>query len=140
MHIERIEDAGTTFALVVRGNDREPGLHFITPDESFQQVGIWVYDKGKRLGPHRHIPQNRNVSRTHEVVYVQKGKMRASIYDEENCLLKDIILNEDDLLIAIAGGHGYEILENDTQVIEVKNGPYIGEKDRETFVTGNKGA
>jgi hypothetical protein len=26
----------------------------------------------------------------------------------------------------LRGGHGYEILEDGTQVLEVKNGPYLG--------------
>ena len=31
----------------------------------------------------------------------------------------------------LRGAHGYDILENGTQVLEVKNGPYVGaELDR----------
>jgi len=34
-------------------------------------------------------------------------------------------------LILLKGGHGYEILEDGTRVLEVKNGPYPGaEVDR----------
>ena len=34
-------------------------------------------------------------------------------------------------MICLEGGHGYEILEDNTRVLEIKNGPYPGpEKDR----------
>ena len=39
--------------------------------------------------------------------------------------------SEGDILILLTGGHGYEILTEGTQVLEVKNGPYVGaEADR----------
>jgi hypothetical protein len=37
-------------------------------------------------------------------------------------------------MVMLKGGHGYDILENNTQVLEVKNGPFTSvEKDRERF-------
>jgi hypothetical protein len=45
-----------------------------------------------------------------------------------------MIVDEGDILILLQGGHGYEILEDGTQVLEVKNGPYIGaDLDRRRF-------
>jgi hypothetical protein len=36
-----------------------------------------------------------------------------------------------DVLALFNGGHGYEVLEDNTRVLEVKNGPYLGpEVDR----------
>jgi hypothetical protein len=29
-------------------------------------------------------------------------------------------------MVLLAGGHGYEILEDNTKILEVKNGPYLG--------------
>ena len=68
------------------------------------------------------------------MVYVKKGKMRVLIYDSENSFSGDFILNEGDLAVMLDGGHGYEILENDTQIIESKNGPFLGvENDKTRF-------
>ena len=39
-----------------------------------------------------------------------------------------------DVIILLRGGHGYDILEDGTQVLEIKNGPYVGpDKDRRRF-------
>ena len=55
----------------------------------------------------------------------------ASIFDEEGGLVERLELGAGDTLILLNGGHGYEILEDNTQVLEVKNGPYPGaEADR----------
>jgi hypothetical protein len=41
-------------------------------------------------------------------------------------------LERGDTIILLNGGHGYEILSDNTKVLEVKNGPYVGaDKDRE---------
>ena len=43
-------------------------------------------------------------------------------------------MNVGDLAVFVYGGHGYEILEDDTKIIEAKNGPFINvEKDKERF-------
>ena len=40
----------------------------------------------------------------------------------------------DEAMALLRHGHGYEILENDTRVLEIKNGPYPGaERDRVRF-------
>ena len=31
-----------------------------------------------------------------------------------------------DFAVLLAGGHGYEIQEDDTRIIETKNGPFLG--------------
>ena len=49
---------------------------------------------------------------------------------DENFVEK-LIAKEGDTLILLRGGHGYKVLEDGTQVLEIKNGPYVGaEKDR----------
>ena len=38
---------------------------------------------------------------------------------------------EGDVVVLLWGGHGYSVLEDNTQVLEVKTGPYVGaELDR----------
>ena len=60
--------------------------------------------------------------------------MRCSIYTEEKELIQDFILYEGDLAIFAFGGHGFEILEDDTKIIESKNGPFTDvETDKTLF-------
>ena len=55
------------------------------------------------------------------MTYVKKGSMRVLLYDEDKQFLQDYVLNEGDLAVFAYGGHGYEILEDDTKIIESKN-------------------
>ena len=116
---------GKILSIVYRDEDWIEGLNFITPNEMFVQVGSWWYNKGKKLDSHVHKEFERKTMRTQEMTYVKKGSMRVLLYDESQKYLEDYILKEGDLAIFAYGGHGYEILEDDTKIIESKNGPFI---------------
>ncbi|MCX6003852.1 MAG: hypothetical protein NTX46_05540 [Chloroflexi bacterium] len=132
METERVIDGGVTLAIIIRGKDWEPGLNFVSSEADYQQVGIWGYDKGKVLNPHIHLVAPRESLHTQEVVFIKNGSIRANIYNTNKKFLKSVELEQGDTIILLNGGHGYEILEDNTSVLEVKNGPYVGpEKDRE---------
>ena len=125
---------GKILSIVYRNEDWQEGLNFITPDEMFVQVGSWWYHKGKKLTPHVHNEFERVTTRTQETTYVKKGSMRVLLYDENHNYLEDYILFTGDLAVFAYGGHGYEILEDNTQIIEAKNGPFIDvETDKTKF-------
>jgi len=125
---------GKILSIVYRDEDWKEGLNFITPNEMFIQVGSWWYQKGKKLDYHIHNDFKRTTSRTHEMTYVKKGAMRVLLFDEDRNYLEDYLLNEGDLAIFAFGGHGYEILDDHTQIVEVKNGPFIDvETDKTKF-------
>ena len=68
------------------------------------------------------------------MTYVKKGSMRVLLYDEQHNYLEDFIIKEGDTAVFAYGGYGYEILENNTQIIEAKNGPFIDvETDKTKF-------
>lgn len=119
-------------AIVVRAGDWEPGLQFVSSDDDFQQVGMWWYERGKVLQAHRHLNAPRQASHTQEVLHVVRGKVRATVYADDRTVVEVIELGQGDTMVLLRGGHGYEILEDGTKVLEVKNGPYPGpDKDRE---------
>ena len=62
---------------------------------------------------------------------MQNGSLLNHTVRVKGDLLTSIILNAGDIIVYLAGGHDFEILENNTQIFEVKNGPYLGtEKDK----------
>lgn len=139
MKTERIMDGDLILAIIIRNADWEEGLNFVSSDEDYQQVGIWGYNKGKKLAPHIHLIESREVLRTQEVVFVKEGRIRADIYTEKEKFLKQVELGKGDTIILLNGGHGYEILEEDTKVLEVKNGPYVGaDRDRKRIMLERK--
>jgi hypothetical protein len=128
-----IHDGGSLLARFVPAAWNS-GLSFFSNDADFVQVGAWVYDSGKELAAHRHNEVRREVTRTQEVLFIRKGSILARIYSEEGTLVRELTVRVGDVLILLAGGHGYRILEDGTEVLEVKNGPYAGaERDRTRF-------
>jgi len=123
--MQKIEHDGKIISIIYRDEDWVEGLNFITPDEMFVQVGSWWYDKGKVLAKHVHKDFDRVARRTQECVYMRKGSMRVTVYTEELAVLDTFDLHAGELAVFAYGGHGYEILEDGTQVIESKNGPFI---------------
>lgn len=107
------------------------GLNFFSADEEYIQVGTWGYDEGKELLAHTHNEVSREVLWTQEVLYIRKGRIKAGVYDTSEQLVEEIEAGEGDILILLRGGHGYHILQDGTEVLEVKNGPYVGaDRDR----------
>jgi len=126
-----IEANGKRLAIYLPASSWGEGLSFISEDSDFLQVGVWGYDTGTTLPPHIHNEVRREIMRTQEVLLVRSGKVAATIFDEAGNLVERLRLGAGDVLVLLNGGHGYEILEDGTQVLEVKNGPYPGaETDR----------
>ena len=120
-----IKNDGKIISIIYRDKDWKKGLNFITPDDMFVQVGSWWYQKDKELQKHIHKDFDRVANRTQECVYVRKGSMQVTLFSEELEFLQNFDLFEGDLAVFAYGGHGYKILEDDTQIIETKNGPFV---------------
>lgn len=132
--METIKHNGQILTIIYRDSDWVEGLNFITPNELFVQVGSWWYPEGKKLASHVHNDFERKAMRTQEMTYVKSGAMRVLLYDEDQNYLQDFILKEGDLAVFAYGGHGYEILKDNTKIIEAKNGPFVDvETDKTKF-------
>ena len=128
---EKIEKDGVLYAIIHRKEDWNKGLDFFTPDDSFIQAGTFWYGKTHRCRAHRHIKNDRPNEFTQECNIVMAGSMLATIYDKDNQVIQTEVIRAGDLIVVLAGGHGYEILEDNTKVVECKNGPFVSvEKDK----------
>ena len=130
--IEKIEFKDKLLALILRSSYSEPGIQFFTPDDFSQQLAYMKHPPGHAIAPHVHNSVPREVQYTKEVLFIRKGKLRVDFYDEKQNYLQSSILNTGDVILLAHGGHGFEILE-ETEMIEVKQGPYAGEKDKTRF-------
>ncbi len=124
--MKEVDCNGRKLAIKIERDDIRPGLNFFTGKEEFLQLGAWRYDRGKELAVHNHNRVPRQSDRTQECVVVLKGRLRASIFSEDDDLLEEITVGAGEALLLLAGGHGYAIEEEDTIVLELKNGPYPG--------------
>jgi mannose-6-phosphate isomerase-like protein (cupin superfamily) len=87
---------------------------------------------GKWIQPHLHNPVSREVQYTQETLFIRKGVLRVDFYDTGRCYLESRILRAGDVILLIRGGHGFQVLE-EVEMIEVKQGPYVGEGDKTRF-------
>ncbi|MGB5962201.1 MAG: hypothetical protein WBG73_16155 [Coleofasciculaceae cyanobacterium] len=131
--IENITFHNQLLALIVSHRFNEPGIHFFTPNELSQQLAYMRHPVGKIIPPHVHNPVIREVQYTQEVLFIKKGKLRVDFYNNQREYLESRLLEAGDVILLVTGGHGFEVLE-EIEMIEVKQGPYVGEQDKTRFI------
>jgi len=132
--IEKIEAEGELLAIVVRNSFKSKNLDFVTNlDHSFQ-VGVHNKKKGERNRAHVSKPfENVKNFNPNKIYYVKKGKVGIDVYNKGDKKVNYVTLNEGDLMIFISGGHGVDYLDN-TEMFEVKQGPYRGTEQDKRFL------
>lgn len=130
--IETIAHAGNVLAIILRHEHRKEGIEFFTPPEYSQQLGYMNRPSGYVIPPHVHNPVPREVKYTNEVLFIKSGRVRVDFYDEKQVYVRSTELAAGDVILLASGGHGFEMLE-DTEMIEVKQGPHVGEADKTRF-------
>lgn len=130
--IQFIKKKGVLLAIVIRKDYSCEGVNFITPDEYSQQVAYMHHPAGKIIDAHLHNMVHRNVVMTQEVLFIKRGKLRVDFYDSYEDYLESIILETGDVILLVSGGHGFTVLE-EVEMVEVKQGPYSGDKDKVRF-------
>lgn len=120
-------------AIIIPNNFYLEGVNFFSPEDFPQQIGFMSYKTGKIFEAHTHKVIKREIYLTQEVLIIKKGKMRIDFYDSEIKYFDFRILKSGDVIsISGIGGHGFEVLK-DVEIIEVKQGPYLGEDDKVRF-------
>jgi len=130
--VQYITDNNCLLAIIISANFDRPGIHFFTPGDLSQQLAYMKHSTGKIIEPHVHNPVSREVFFTQEVLIIKKGKLRTDFYTEQQQYLESRIISAGDVILLVAGGHGFEVIE-EVEMIEVKQGPYVGELDKTRF-------
>ena len=119
-------------SIIIQHNFEKDGIEFFTPDDFSQQLAYMKRPKNYMIPPHVHNPILREVQLTQEVLFIKSGKVRVDFYDDDKNYLESTILGAGDVILLAHGGHGFEMLE-ESEIIEVKQGPYAGELDKIRF-------
>lgn len=131
--IETVEVGGLQAALIVRQDYSNSGIEFFTGDEDTLQLGFMTRPKGYEIQPHLHMKVSRTVYYTDEVLLIKTGKVRINFYNLDFSYSKSITVYEGDVVLLKNIPHGFDILE-DAEILEVKQGPYVGDGDKQRFV------
>ncbi len=129
---EKITNKDILIAIIIRAEYQKQGIEFFTPGDFSQQIAYMNRPVGYRITPHVHNKVHREVFYTQEVLFIKKGKVKVYFYDEEQNYLDTRIIKTGDMILLASGGHGFEMLEQ-TEIIEVKQGPYAGDNDKTKF-------
>lgn len=130
--IERISDEGQELCILIRNAISPVDTFFVTPPGYKQQVGFVVYPRGGEIARHTHVPLQRHLVGTSEVLIIKKGRCQIDVYNDKRELVVTRELAEGDIMLMVSGGHGFRMLE-DTILLEVKQGPYTGLEEKERF-------
>ena len=130
--VDIIEKAGVELCYIIRGELAPDATTFITPADYKQQVGFVAYPAGGEVQRHLHLPLERHLVGTSEVLFVRKGRCVLDVYDDAKELVASREVKAGDLVLMVGGGHGLRMLE-DTLFLEVKQGPYLECEEKERF-------
>jgi len=130
--IDKIIINNRVIAIIIPNEYKVPGIEFFTPAEFTQQLAYMKHPKGKKIQPHIHKLMLREVIHTAETLYIKKGKIKVDLYDENKTFITSRILNTGDVILLASGGHGFSMLE-ESELIEVKQGPYDPNEDKIRF-------
>ena len=130
--VERVCIEDKTYAIIIRSDYHESGIHFMTEDNCSQQMAYMHHEKGKVIDAHVHNHELRNVIQMQEVLIIRKGRLRVDFYTNDKEYFGSKSLCEGDIILLASGGHGFEVLE-EIEMVEIKQGPYLGERDKVRF-------
>jgi hypothetical protein len=130
--VQLVEYNQQLIAIILRYDSSDSGIHFFTPHDFSQQLAYMNRPAGYVIGAHNHRKIERQVFYTQEVLFIRKGRVKVDFYDDSRNKIDCRELGAGDVIMLVSGGHGFEMLE-ETEMIEVKQGPYMGDEDKVRF-------
>ncbi|MBN2164483.1 MAG: hypothetical protein JXR25_04900 [Pontiellaceae bacterium] len=130
--LEHIIVGEKLLAIIIRTSFRKEGIQFFTDGDFSQQLGYMNRPEGYQIPPHVHNPVERKVTLTQEVLFIKSGRVRVDFYADDQRYLESRTLAQGDVILLASGGHGFKMLEQ-SEMIEVKQGPYCGDMDKIRF-------
>lgn len=131
--IQEISEDGKMYALVYNHEMTADGVRFLTPTEYTLQVGLLEHPAGHTVRPHRHPNIKYNVGTTQEFLYIETGKVEATIYRDDWSIVTTFIMEAGDFALFVNGGHSFKMLEP-ARIVEIKQGPYPGDDKAKIFM------
>jgi hypothetical protein len=144
-------DAAPLLAMVIRGVTKviPDGVRFLTHQKEQIQVGTIRHPPGYVVKAHQHPQTARYVTGTPEVLLVLKGSCLVELYHPvpeppvpgtvvpvtltQGRVTARVTLRESDLIVLLCGGHGFKVGPDGLEMLEVRQGPYVGSNDKVRF-------
>ena len=127
--INKVYKNGRLSAIFINFLSEISSTTFCTDDAIPLQVGVIVKDPSRPVLAHRHNIFERKVMGTSEFLFVLKGSMKVTIFDDDFLNPEEYSVNEGMGILLLSGAHSIDFNAT-TQLIEVKQGPYSAEVDK----------
>ena len=131
-NVIKIEFNGVELGSIVRSTYHSSGIGFFSEESDGLQLGYMNRPDNYVIAPHTHNKIKREVYYTEEILFIRSGMVRVDFYDDNQQYLESRIAYEGDIVFLGYGGHGFKMLE-DSEIVEVKQGPYCGAMDKVRF-------
>jgi cupin fold WbuC family metalloprotein len=123
---------GKEIARIIRSHEIV-GSDFFTDNDSFLQVGIHNKPAHTEVVPHAHECDPFLVNRMEEVLFIIKGKVVVTMYDQvSGDVIEKVTLKTHDTMVHFSQGHGLTFLKP-TILFEVKQGPFKGTENSKIY-------
>tara|TARA_R110002126_G_scaffold288831_1_gene443031 strand:- start:1088 stop:1504 length:417 start_codon:yes stop_codon:yes gene_type:complete len=106
----------------------------ISPANELLQISTKKLKQDTNFKAHRHNFLERKTTETHEAWIILEGKIKATFWDLDDSILFETALQRGDCAVVYKAGHSFVVLEENTILYEVKNGPYLGQQKDKTFI------
>lgn len=133
--MEHIFNGDELLAIIIRAEYDKYGVDFITSEELSMQLAYMHHPKDHVIVPHCHLSTQRVIVDTKEVLWIKEGKLQVDFYDKEKNVVKTAIVKMGDVIFLNNNCHGFKVLE-EVKMVEVKQGPFLGDKDKRKFNVG----
>jgi hypothetical protein len=131
--ITTITDGDQVIAVVIPHDLPAEGVRFITPQSYPFQVGLLGHKAGTVLKAHGHKKLKIETDVFQEILIIQTGTVAVDLYGLKLQPLCSVELRAGDSILFVDGGHGVRML-SDARILEVKQGPYPGDKLAKVFL------
>lgn len=114
--------------VAVRIKKFESGITPISDSGEPLQILIHSREKGSHTKAHIHKATKRITQSLQECLVILKGKIKVDFYTPDKKIFKSIEASKGEVIVFVSGGHAVHVLEN-SEIVEVKNGPFIEDRD-----------
>ncbi len=124
-NVENIYESKKLVGIVIRHNIKVSDRAFFTDPTNPLQVAIHNTKLKKDLSAHKHqVDKPLKISEIHEFLYIQKGSVKVTFISQKGDQIAKKILKINDSILIMNISHKVDFSAK-SQVIEVKQGPYI---------------
>lgn len=122
---------GKILAILIKKDCRTDGIMFLTEENNSQQVAVMGHNRGHIIQAHYHNKVLRSIYDTVETLIIRQGILEVSLYDDKT-ICSQFSIGIGDILTLFSGGHGFKVIE-DVDMVEIKQGPFLGDNDKVRF-------